>query len=362
MGAAFAAAAAIAFVVAGAGAHSGKTIIRVAGTPGVLGYTGDGGPARQAELHLPSDVSPLPNGGYLIADKKNMAVRMVTPSGKISTVAGTGTGLPGYNGDDRAAVHTQLNYPSGVAALSNRAFLEGDFESHIVRRCVIGGKCHIVAGTATTSGYSGDGHRATQAELNGPARVTPLSNGGFLIADFNNNVVRKVNANGIISTVAGTGTAGDTGDGGPATSAELDEPAAVSLLPGGGMLIPEYGGNVVRKVSSNGKIHTIAGTGTSGYNGDGEPAKQATLSQPTWAVQIGKSIYIADYANNRVRKITPDGKIHTAVGDGTCGHIGDGGPPKQAEVCSPTSVNPIPGGHGAYYISDFSNDTIRLVH
>jgi trimeric autotransporter adhesin len=352
-------AAAVALTLAAASANAGQLITRVAGTPTVRDYTGDGHQARKATLNLPSDVAPLPHGAFLIADKKNAVIRKVNANGGISTVAGTG--VVGFNGDDRRATKTQLDLPAGVAALPHGAFLIADFENHVVRRVGNDGRCHIVAGNGT-EGYTGDGHKATKAELSFPARVAPLRGGAFLITDFGANVIRKVDSNGIIHTVAGNGGQGDTGNGGPARQAELNEPANAFPLQNGGMLIAEYGGNIVRKVGANGKIHRIAGTGTFGYNGDEIPARQAELYEPSYAAQIGKNIYVADYQNNRVRKITPDGVIHTAIGDGTQNYSGDGGPPKDAQVYGPTSVNPIPGGHGAYYITDFFNDVVRLIH
>ena len=195
-------------------------ITRIAGT-GAAGDTGDGGPATRAQLSEPIGVAVTPDGGFLFSDNGNNVVRKVSPEGVITRVAGTGA-----------------------------------------------------------AGDTGNGGPANRAELNGPFGVKVFPDGGFLFSDNGNNVVRKVSPEGVITRVAGTGTAGDTGDGGPATRAQLNGPAGVALTPDGGFLFSDFGNNVVRKVSPEGVITRVAGTGAAGDTGDGGPATRAQLHGP----------------------------------------------------------------------------------
>ncbi len=324
---------------------------------GIFGFSGDGGPATAAMMHLPSDAAPLPGGGYLIADKKNARIRRVSPNGTIRTVAGTT--VAGYNGDGIKATDAQLQLPTGVTPLGNGAFLIADSGNNRVRRVSAAGMIKTVAGTGT-QGYNGDGIRATNAELSYPARVALTRDGGFLIADFYNNRIRKVTASGKIRTVAGNGTAGGSGDGGPATAAELDQPSTAVPTADGGFLISEFTGHRIRKVTASGKIKTVAGTGTLGFNGDGIQAKTALLNQPTDAEPtIDGGFLIADYENSRVRKVSPTGVITTVAGNGTPDNTGDGGPATAATVNHPTSARPMPDG--GFVLTDFFNHRVRRV-
>ena len=222
-------------------------ITRVAGT-GAAGYSGDGGPAIDAELFLTFGVAVTADGGFLIADTGNHAVRKVSPDGVITTVAGTGS--MGNGGDDGPAIHAQLNFPQGVAASSDNGFFIADTGNHVVRNVSPQGVITRVAGTTSIAGNSGDDGPATDAELNGPASVAVAADGGFLIVDGSNNVVRRVSPEGVITRVAGTGTAGNSGDDGPATAAEFNLPVSLAFTADGGFLIGDKGNNVVRKVAA----------------------------------------------------------------------------------------------------------------
>ncbi len=331
---------------------------------GTSGYGGDHGPATAAELKLPSQVAPLPNGGYLIADKKNWRIRKVAKNGTITTVAGNGT--QGYNADGIKATHAQLSFPTGVAPLPHGGFLIADSGNDRIRKVNSKGIISTIAGNGS-GGYNGDGIKATHAELSYPARVAPLPHGAFLVTDFSNNRVRKVNRHGIIHTVAGDGTAASGGDGGPATHAQIYGPSTAMPAAEGGILISEFGAlsdgiNVsrIREVNKHGTIHTVAGIGTEGFGGDGGPATSATLNHPASADPLPNGGFlIADYENNRIRKVSPSGKITTVAGNGTAGFTGNGGPPRQAEIDHP--VDAVPIGHGGFLIADFFNDCIRVV-
>jgi NHL repeat len=220
-------------------------ITRVAGT-GARGNSGDDGPATDAELNEPQGVAVTADAGFLIADSFNNVVRKVSSAGVITRVAGTGT--QGKSGDDGPATDADLSFPQGVAATADGGFLIADTDNSVVRRVSSTGVITRVAGTGT-AGNTGDDGPATAAELNVPAGVAVTADGGFLIADTFNNVVRKVSSAGVITRVAGTGTAGKSGDDGPATDAELNGPAGVAVTADGGFLIADSGNSVVRKVA-----------------------------------------------------------------------------------------------------------------
>ena len=224
-------------------------IIRVAGTVGTAGSAGDDGPATDAQLNFPFGVAVTADGGFLIGDTLNNVVRKVSADGVITRVAGTGTA--GSAGDGGPATDAQLNGPIAVAVTADGGFLIADSNNNVVRRVSADGVITRVAGTTGTAGSAGDDGPATDAQLNGPIGVAVTADGGFLIADQNNSVVRKVSTDGVITRVAGTtGTAGSAGDDGPATDAQLDTPTAVAVTADGGFLIADFINNKVRKVSA----------------------------------------------------------------------------------------------------------------
>jgi hypothetical protein len=324
---------------------AGERIDTVAGS-GTGGFAGDGGPATRALLTSPSDVA-LPSaggGGFLIADTSNHRIRRVDANGVITTVAGAGpaVGSPGaFAGDGLAATDpaVRLNQPRGVSTLPGGGFLIADTGNNRVRR-VDDGTIATVAGTGP-AGFNGDGDGilAANAELNQPDGVAALDGGGFLIADTGNSRIRRVNASGLITTVAGTGVAGSSGDGAAATSATLSAPAAVAPLTGGGFLIADTGNNRIRRVDADGTIRTVAGAGPAGFGGDGAPAGKALLSGPEGVAALADgSIAIADTGNERVRLVGTDGTIRTLAGTGTLGFSGDGGDPAAAQLSHPRGV------------------------
>jgi DNA-binding beta-propeller fold protein YncE len=216
-----------------------------------------------------------------------------------------------------------------------------------------------VAGTGA-AGDTGDDGPATEAQLNEPIGVAVTPDGGFLFADNSNNLVRKVSAEGVITRVAGTGAAGDTGDGGPATRAELNGPFGVKVFPGGGFLFSDNGNNVIRKVSPEGMITRVAGTGAAGDTGDGGPATEAQLNGPAGvAVTPGGGFLFSDFGNNVVRKVSPEGVITRLAGTGAEGDTGDGGPATEAQLNGPGGVAVTPDG--GFLFSDVLNNVVRKV-
>jgi RHS repeat-associated protein/uncharacterized repeat protein (TIGR01451 family) len=305
---------------------------------GQCGFEGDGGPATKARLGMPRTVAVGPDGSLYISESYmyNSRIRRVGPKGTISTVAETGT--------------TSLEVgPDGSLYMA-------DYWGHRVRRVAPDGTMSTVAGTGT-GGFGGDGGPATQAQLLYPSDVAVGPDGSLYIADSANQRVRRVGPEGTITTVAGTGTAGFVGDGGPATLARLCHPAAISVGPDGSMYIADDCNHRVRRMGPEGTISTVAGMGpgpggAGGFGGDGGPATLALLHSPRKvAVGPGGSLYIADQNNHRVRRVGPEGTITTVAGTGTQGSAGEGGPPSLAQLSVPMDVDV--GPDGSLYITHY---------
>ncbi len=222
--------------------------------------------------------------------------------GIITTVAGNGTG--GYSRDGGPATAAKITTPRNIAVESAGNLYFAEQSNQIVRKVTAGGLIYTLAGNGTI-GFSGDGGNATAAQFNGPVGVTCDDSGNVFIADWRNYRIRKVNASGIISTIAGTGVAGITGDGGPATAAHLEPSGNLGFDKLGNLICTDGIGNVIRVIDHSGTIYRIAGTGISGFSGDGGPATAATMKGPcATAINAAGDIYIVDAVNNRIRKIT----------------------------------------------------------
>ena len=332
---------------------SAGDISTVAGD-GTFGYSGDGGPATAAQLSWPRGVAADGAGNLYIADASNARIRKVDASGAISTVAGGGP-----VGDDGAATAAQLYSPSGVAPDGAGNLYIADQNNARIRKVDASGMITTVAGDGTR-GYSGDGGAATAAQLNRPSGVAPDGAGNLYIADVNNHRIRKVDASGVISTVAGDGTFGFGGDGGPATAAQLNRPAGVALDGAGNLYIADVNNHRIRKVDASGVISTVAGDGTDDYGGDGGPATAAQLNRPFGVAPDGAgNLYIADSWNSRIRKVDAAGVISTVAGDGTDDYGGDGGAATAAQLSTPVGMALDDAGN--LYIADLFNNRIRKV-
>jgi hypothetical protein len=328
----------------------------VAGT-GTAGFSGDGGPATSAELAYPYGFAVDGAGNLYIADTVNQRVRKVNSSGVITTVAGTGTRA--FSGDGGPATSAELSDPLNLAVDGSGNLYIADSGNHRVRRVDSSGTITTVAGTGTP-GFSGDGGPATSAELAYPYGVAVDGSGNLYIADNGNQRVRKVNSSGMITTVAGTGTGGFSGDGGPATSAMLNGADDVAVDDSSNLYIVDNGNQRVRKVDGSGTITTVAGTGSSGFSGDGGPATSAELANPgNVAVDGSGNLYIGDTSNHRVRKVNSSGTITTVAGTGTAGFSGDGGPATSAQLAYPQEM--AVDGSGNLYIADRENQRVRKV-
>ena len=335
-------------------------ITTVAGN-GTNGYSGDGGVATNAELNYPFGVAMDTTGNLFIADDGNERIRKVGPNGIITTVAGNGTN--GYSGDGGAATNAKLNYPSGVAVDAIGNLFIADYGNNRIRKVGINGIITTVAGNGA-GGYSGDGGVATNAKLNYPFDVAVDTTGNLFIADNDNERIRKVGTNGIITTVAGNGAGGYSGDGGAATNAKLNSPFGVAVDTTGNLFIADRYNQCIRKVGTNGIINTVAGNGYGAgtyygnYSGDGGAATNAELNDPSGvAVDTTGNLFIADEGNNRIRKVGTNGIIATVAGNGTSGYYGDGGAATNAELNYPIDVAVDTTGN--LFIVDAFNNRIR---
>lgn len=331
-----------------------------AGT-GTLGYTGDGGAATSANIKNPEGISVATNGDLYICDSDNHVIRKVAAAtGIITTVAGNGN--PGFSGNGGPATAAQLKFPEDVTVAGNGDLYIADTQNHMIRKVTAAtGIITTVAGTGSP-GSSGNGGLATAAKLNSPRGIQVAANGDLYIGDRSNNMIRKVTAlTGIIATYAGTGTAGYSGDGGAAVLAKLNRPQGLHLTTTGDLYFADSNNNVIRKITALGIISTIAGTGASGYSGDGGLATAARLSAPE-ATHLSPSgdVYIADTANNVIRCVkVGSGVITTTAGTGAAGYGGDGGSAASALLDTPRGL--AINSSSVYYISDKNNQRIRKV-
>jgi sugar lactone lactonase YvrE len=320
-------------------------------------YGGDNAQATAAEINAPFGVAIDGTGNLYIADYYNNRIRKVTTAGIITTVAGNGTA--GFSGDGAQAVAAELYNPYGITLDAAGNLYITDQVNQRIRKVTPSGIITTIAGNGT-NGYSGDGGQATAAELNSPTNVILDDFGNLYIADYYNNVIRKINTLGIISTIAGTGTQGYSGDGGQATAAEINQPVSFVFDASGNLYIADEGNYVIRKINTLGIISTIAGNGTFGYSGDNSAATAAELSYP-YGVTIDAigNLYIADEVSSRIRMVNIAGIISTIAGDGTQGYSGDGAQAITAELYYPTSI--VFDAAGNLYIADNYNNRIRKV-
>jgi trimeric autotransporter adhesin len=324
------------------------------------GYSGDGGPATNAELKGPVYICRSKTHLY-ISDGLNHSVRYVdNVTGVIETFSGGGT--PGYAGDGSSSLSAKFRIPQGISCDTAGNVYIGDALNFRIRKIdKLSGLIATVVGNGS-QGYSGDMGPATAAELDGIVGLCVDVYGNIYFVDWTNNKLRKVSvATGIIETIAGTGIAGSSGDGGLATNAQLNRPSQIAIEKSEDIIIAEQKGHVVRRIkTATGIITTIAGTGSAGYSGDGGAATNARLNQPSGLfVDKQNNIYIAEYGNGTIRRIDgATGIITTVAGTGTTGFSGDGGPATDAKLfCSDVLVD----DDGNLIIADYENNRIRKV-
>ncbi len=333
------------------------TIFTVAGN-GKYGFSGNDGPAKEAQLYYPRSVAVDPDGNLYIADSYNRRIRKVTVDGKITAFAGDGGYGWGAAGDTGKATNAQLASPGGLLfdAASSTLYIS-DSSLNRIRKIGPDGTIRAMAGSGE-SGFAGDGGMATGARLRNPACVAMDSSGNVYIADSSNHRIRKVTSAGIISTIAGRVHYG--GDGGPATSALLQLPEGVAVDQSGAVYFSDTWNNRIRKVTPDGTISTFAGTSESGDSGNGGPATAAKLNSPgPLAMDPSGNLYVAT-GGNRIRRIAPDGSAISAVaGTGSCCYSGDGGAATSAQFNYITAL--AIDSMGNVYAADGSAYRVRKI-
>ena len=330
----------------------------VAGS-GVSGFGGDGGPALKAKFAFngfPS-LAVDPAGNIFVGDEGNGRVRKIDRAGTVTTYAGNG--LFHFTGNGGPATSATLYLPSGLAQDQAGNIYVSEPTYGRIRRIQKDGTISVFAGNGTT-GYSGDGGPATSASLSQPQGMAVAADGSLIFADTANCVVRRIDTRGVITTLVGTGQCGFSGDGGPATKAQLNGPGAVDVDGAGNLVITEGEGSRIRVVIG-GQIATIAGNGTAGYSGDGGDSVRALVSEPTGVRIFGGYIYFGDSGSHVVRRIALDTtrKIETVAGNGAEGFSGDEGPATKASLSAPLGLTF--DGAGNLYIADSGNARVRVV-
>lgn len=334
---------------------SGKVIKTFAGT-GSPGSTGDNASALKATLNTPMGLYVDKLGYVYIADAGNNEVRFVNLSGVIQPAAGEYS--PGYTSDGVAPTSSRLYTPTAVTLDPNGNMYIADSFNDRIREVTSTISTYAGNGTPT---FAGDTGLATAASVAFPSGVCFDTQGNCYIADSSNHRVRVVSASTLkITTYAGNGTSGSTGNSGPATSATLIDPYAVVMDSSANLYISDSTANVVRKVNSSGTITTYAGTGTANYSGDNGPANQAALDGPAGlALDSSGNLYIADSYNNRIRMVSTSGTITTVAGNGTPGYSPDGTVATSASLLVPMGV--AVDSSGTIYIADTGNSVVRTV-
>ena len=321
------------------------------------GDVADGGPATEAQLQYPRGPALDGSGSLYVADSGHNRIRRIDTEGVITTIAGTGE--RGFGGDGGPATEAQLSSPTGVVLDGSGSLYVADIGNNRIRRIDTEGVITTIAGTGER-GSGGDGGPATEAQFASPIGLALDGSGGLYVADIGNNRIRRIDAEGVITTIAGTGERGSGGDGGPATEAQFASPIGLALDGSGGLYVADIGNNRIRRIDAEGVITTIAGTGERGSGGDGGPATEAQFYGPTGLALDGSAnLYVADQRNNRVRRIDAEGVITTIAGTGERGFGGDGGPATEAQFFSPAEL--ALDGSGNLYVADVFNLRIRVI-
>jgi uncharacterized protein (TIGR03437 family) len=340
----------------GAWPATAQTIKTFAGD-GMSAYSGDGAEAVNSSLNNPKGMAIDPAGNVYIADPGHARVRKVSTSGIISTYAGNGNS--GFSGDGSQAVNASISDAMSVAFDAGGNLYIADSTNRRIRKVTPAGIISTIAGTGV-QGYTGDGGPAINAMLGRPVAVTLDAAGNLYYVDSVNQCVRRIDTNGTITTVVGNGVQAFSGDGGPATSASLAFPLGIALDSKGNMYVADANNNRIRKINSSGIISTVAGGANEGFSGDGGSAVSASLNIPSdVAVDGAGNLYIADAGNNRIREVNSTGVITTIAGTDDNGFSGDGGSPTQAMLNYPWSVMVTSSGN--IYLGDMANLRVREI-
>ncbi len=333
---------------------SAQIISTIAGN-GTAGFGGDGGPATAAMLNSNWGMAVDAHGNVFVSDFANNRIRKIDTSGIISTYAGSGSS--GFSGDGGPATSARISGPTGLGVDGAGNVYISDISNNRIRKISTSGIITTVAGGGSSMA---NGIPATNAQLHGANGLAVDNAGNIYIPDQTYQLVRKVNTSGIINTVAGNGTTGSTGDGGPATNASINCANDVSVDATGNLYISDWYSNKIRFVNTSGIITTYAGNGTAGFSGDGGAATAAMFTGPMGVdFDASRSVVICDVDNHRVRHVDAAGIITTIAGTGTAGYSGDGGQATAAKLSRPVKV--AFDATGNMYISDRNNNRIRKV-
>ena len=308
-------------------------------------------------LSAPSCVASDAAGNLYITDRANQRIRKIDTTGKISTIAGVGAA--GYSGDGGSAILAKLKNPSGIAVDSAGNVFFADMGNNRIRKISASGNITTIAGTGRRlflrrrrAGCLG-GHKASRGRCGGLQRE-------YITVDTGNNRIRMIDATGIIKTVAGTGAAGFAADGGPAISAKLNRPVGIALDAAGELYIADCYNNRVRVIDTGGNITTLAGAGTAGFSGDGGPAASASLNHPSGvSVDASRNVYISDWHNQSVRVVAASSTITTLAGTGVAGFSGDGAAAGNAGLRYPFGLTT--DSKGNIFIADSKNNRVRMI-
>jgi len=342
---------------------SGQILTTIAGT-GAAGYYGDGGLAVNAQFNHPDKVTFDHSGNMYIADEHNHVIRKISTDNVISTVAGNGHGagtiIGGYSGDNGPATNAELSRPDDVIFDAAGNMYITELGNCTIRKVTPGGIITTIAGTGAW-GFNGDNISATSAQLADPFGIVFDNLGNLYFSDNANYRVRKISTNGIISTVVGTGMQGDAGEGGAATAAQIRAPGYLAISSSGELYIGDYMNHRVQKVDVSGNIHTIAGTGTNSSTGDSGPASAATMQSPFGVFfDPGGNLYISDRVASVIREVNTAGIITTIAGTGTAGYNGENLPATSADINGDALCSAI-DEWGNLYMADPVNNRIRRI-
>jgi len=339
--------------------NSAAQIISTLAGTGIGGYSGNGGPANIAKLNEPTGVCTDNKGNVFIADQENHVIRKVNSAGIIGVFAGTG--IPGYSGDGGPATAAQLSYPSWISMDPAGNLFILDQYTAVIRKVDVSGIITTITGN-NTNGSRGDGGPLQQASFIAITGLASDVDGNLYIVDAGNSTIRKVNTAGIITTIAGNGTSGYSGDGGPATAAQLNQPFGIAFDNADNLYICDTHNERIRKVNSSGIISTIAGDGIGRYWGDNGPALQASFWFPLKiVVDNADNLYITDYINQVVREISSSGIVTTYAGNGIPGYSGDGGPATAAQMNDPVGI--AIDNNGILYVAEsYPSSVIRKIY
>lgn len=328
-------------------------IYTIAGT-GIRGYIGDGGLATEARLNAPQGIFQDSSETIYIADSMNHRIRKIAPNGIISTIAGNGK--PGHIGDGSLATQAQLDYPTDIVAPTPNTLLIADVGNHCIRHIAADNIITTIAGT-TARGYAGDGGPALQARFNNPRGIAIGPTGVIYIADSMNHCIRKIDLDSTISTIAGNGNPGFSGDGNLALEAELNVPEKIYLDSSGCIYIADTGNNRIRKIDVHGIISTIAGNGNREAHIDTNATRKTALYNPQ-AIGLSDQLYIAASGNNCIYQLNNTSITATTACNGDRSFTGDNGPAQLATLNNPTDIH-ITGP--MIYLADSGNHAIRLI-